>query len=619
MSNKTIFKRIALTLVATLGMGLISTIPAQAAPSGVTISVTNGTKTLGSLRQDTTTGAAISVYGLTSATTDTILVTVSPKSKPTAATNIVANMLFVDTAVAGVSLATTDSVTMVTSSGAKSSTTAISGGVFTVGSTLTGHISIKGTSSGGADSITTASSAGSSNAFALTVGSGSTTGYVGGRFRLYLDTVGSATIYPGTYTFTVSAIPYTGSTAGTAVTSDVSIVVSASSVSGSTSTAYIGPSATNTFNSDTMVVASTVVSGSPVAYVTVTLLDADGSATGVQESVTVTSTVGNVGSSDGSVIGKNVALQYGSSALSVGIFGDGSSGTSSICVSTPSVTFPCKSIIFYSTTAASVTATQVSTVLKVGSNSNAIVANTKDASGNWIPLTTATYIFSDNTAVVSETASSCSVDTDKSRMNCTLTGVAAGTANIIIGSNTAKANATAAFKVTVTNSPIASIALTTNKTSYAPGEKAYVRVTAKDAAGNSVAPQSIVNFFATGGITTDVGLGSGSDTTTLAATSVTLGAQTTTGYATGEAVAQITVYMPAGSSSVTFSATGGSGLPLAAQKAVSTTVTVTDSGSAALAAVTALASQVSAFITKVNAQITTLTDLVMKIQKKVKA
>jgi hypothetical protein len=74
-----------------------------------------------------------------------------------------------------------------------------------------------------------------------------------------------------------------------------------------------------------------------------------------------------------------------------------------------------------------------------------------------------------------------------------------------------------------------------------------------------------------------------------------------------------------GASSVTFSATGGSGLPAAAQKAVSVKVDVTDSGSAALAAVTALASQVSAFITKINAQITTLTDLVMKIQKKVKA
>ena len=70
---------------------------------------------------------------------------------------------------------------------------------------------------------------------------------------------------------------------------------------------------------------------------------------------------------------------------------------------------------------------------------------------------------------------------------------------------------------------------------------------------------------------------------------------------------------------MTASATGGTSLPLAGQVAVSASATVADSGSQALAAVTALASQVSAFITKINAQITTLTDLVMKIQKKVKA
>jgi len=278
-------------------------------------------------------------------------------------------------------------------------------------------------------------------------------------------------------------------------------------------------------------------------------------------------------------------------------------------------------VVFYSTTAASLTATQVSSTLAVGSNSTAFTAKALDASGNLIPTSTSVYIFSDNTAVVSETASACTIASTNDKVNCTLTGVTPGTANIMFGTNSAKANATAAFKVTVTNSAIASIALTSNKTSYAPGEVAYIRVTAKDSAGNSVAPQTIGSFFSSTGITTDVGLGANSDTTGLAATSVTLAAKTTTGYATGDAVAQFTVYMPTGASSITFSATGGTGLPAALQgKAITPlTVSVADSGSQALAAVTALASQVSAFITKINAQITTLTDLVMKIQKKVKA
>ena len=302
------------------------------------------------------------------------------------------------------------------------------------------------------------------------------------------------------------------------------------------------------------------------------------------------------------------------------LFRSGTAGTASICATTNSgITFPCRTLTFYSTSVSSITVTPLKTTLAVGSNANAFIVKALDANGNWVASASATYTFSSATGVVSDTAdaTTCSLDTANQRALCSLTGVTAGTASIVIGSNTAKANATTAYTVTVTANPIASIAIQTNKTSYAPGEKAYVRVVALDAAGKSVAPQTVANFFTTGGITTDLGLGSGSADMT--ATSVTLTNQTTTGYATGDAVAQFTVYMPAGASSITFSATGGSGLPVAAQKAVSATVSVSDSGAQALAAVTALASQVSAFITKINAQITTLTDLVMKIQKKVKA
>jgi hypothetical protein len=77
--------------------------------------------------------------------------------------------------------------------------------------------------------------------------------------------------------------------------------------------------------------------------------------------------------------------------------------------------------------------------------------------------------------------------------------------------------------------------------------------------------------------------------------------------------------MPTAGGSVTASVTGGVSLPTLNQTKVTAVATVVDNGASALAAVTALASQVSAFITKINAQITTLTDLVMKIQKKVKA
>jgi hypothetical protein len=75
------------------------------------------------------------------------------------------------------------------------------------------------------------------------------------------------------------------------------------------------------------------------------------------------------------------------------------------------------------------------------------------------------------------------------------------------------------------------------------------------------------------------------------------------------------VYMPAVGGTVKLTATGGSGLPIAGQVEVSATATVTDNAAAALAAVTALATTVASLRTL----ITTLTNLVLKIQKKVKA
>jgi hypothetical protein len=73
--------------------------------------------------------------------------------------------------------------------------------------------------------------------------------------------------------------------------------------------------------------------------------------------------------------------------------------------------------------------------------------------------------------------------------------------------------------------------------------------------------------------------------------------------------------MPAAGGTVTLTATGGASLPLGGQVAVTASATVTDSAAAALAAVSALATTVASLKTL----ITTLTNLVLKIQKKVKA
>ena len=642
MSTKTTIKRLALVAAASLGLGVISAVPSQAAPSGVTITVvSNGTKTQGAATADTTTGAFFNVSSLLGAVTDSLLVTVAPKSYPSgnSASSILGAVQFIDTALPSLTVGTTDTVTMVTNAAAAQTGTLLSGqtrvaptgtgasttnrvDTLTMGQTSVMSVSQNGTTAGtnakGVDSITTSTSGGgSANGFVISAGS-SGAGYVGARFLAYLD-FGGSSAGVGTYTFTVTVVPYTGTTAGTAVTQDVSIVVSAiTATAGSTSTAYLGTSSNAAFNTDTITAEATSDNATAAAYLAVNLYTS-ASTQITSDTVIVTTNIGNVGTT--TAIGKNVQFAYTGSAVNIAIFPDGTSGTANICASTNSgLVFPCRTLIFYSTSVSSITVTPLKTTLAVGSNTSAFIAKAVDASGNWVASSSAYRIFSSDRTIVSETATAgCSIDLAGARYLCTLTGVATGSADIIVGSNTAKATPTAAFTVRVTNNAIASIALQTNKTSYAPGEKAYVRVVALDSAGKSVAPQTVANFFGTGGITTDVGLGANS--ADLTSTSVTLGNQTATGYATGDAVGQFTVYMPSGASSVTFSATGGSGLPAALQgKALtSVTVSVSDSGSQALAAVTALASQVSAFITKINAQITTLTDLVMKIQKKVKA
>jgi hypothetical protein len=78
---------------------------------------------------------------------------------------------------------------------------------------------------------------------------------------------------------------------------------------------------------------------------------------------------------------------------------------------------------------------------------------------------------------------------------------------------------------------------------------------------------------------------------------------------------QVVVTMPNTGGNITITAKGGSGLPAAGQVEVSATATITDNAAAALAAVTALATTVASLRTL----ITTLTNLVLKIQKKVKA
>jgi hypothetical protein len=256
-----------------------------------------------------------------------------------------------------------------------------------------------------------------------------------------------------------------------------------------------------------------------------------------------------------------------------------------------------------------------------------------DANGNNVtsPATgTGVFAYSSDTAIVSDTATSCTYDSTTTYYHCSLTGVAAGTATITIGNvatgignATVKGDKTAS--VTVLSKGAATLSLTFDKASYAPGERGFIYISAKDADGKQIAQQTVTDLISSAGIVVTKGnitgaggasltLG-GSDNTSPALAVRVASIDTCDTQATGIAVRCITFIAPSAGTSLEISATGGAGLPAAGQVAVKATATVTDSGAAALAAVTALATTVASLKTL----ITTLTNLVLKIQKKVKA
>jgi len=454
-------------------------------------------------------------------------------------------------------------------------------------------------------------------------------GYFGASFRLFMESATSragtaSKRVAGTYTYTVIVTPYDSGAINSAniKTVDVSITVAVNAALSTTANAGLSSAVLNAGSSttyatgyvDSTVAAAATASTTAAATIAVNLVNASGGQ--AAESVTVTTTAGTVGLSGGT-FGRSVVLQYTSGGIAIQVRPDGTVGTATISVSSPSVTFASKSVNFYSTTVATLTGTQRLNTLKVGTNSGAFTVVAKDSSGNVVGSSTAVYVYSSNTAVVSETATACSYDSTNQRHSCDLTGVTAGTATISFKDGTGTILGTGG-SVTVSTNAAATVKVAFDKATYAPGEKAYIIVSALDSAGKSNAAGTFTNLFATGGISSNVGFGSGSDT--LTAVSITTDkTSAATGYESKEPVRVYTVYMPAVGGTVTLTATGGTSLPAAGQVAVTASASISDSGASALAAVTALASQVSAFITKINAQITTLTDLVMKIQKKVKA
>jgi hypothetical protein len=642
MSTTTNFKRIALVAVAALGMGLLSSAPSQAAIGGqsIVLTTTAGTAVADQTtanQQDSATGALVTVSFLaSSANTDSVTLEIAAKSKPTTSALYPKALLqLVDTGTTATAVTSVKIDTRNAEAGAQTSSPQLANAV-------------------GAAKQTSATFATTDSGTAALISTPTANTYAGARFRVFLDTATARVA--GSYVYTVIATPFENSMSATTAnvkTIDVTIVVGAVTTAGVASAGYSfagmvqGAAWSNNIAAALNYVDSTVSVASSAgntvrAVVRVGLRISDGSAT-AQESVTVTMSRGLSGNVSGTAIGKSVTYAYTTAVRDTGylelfIYSDGTAGAATIDISTPTVTFAQKKITFFSSTISKLAVVNGAPTLKVGSNTmtqyafGTVWVKATDANGNNVtsPATdTGVFAYSSDTAIVSDTATTCNYSAVTTYYHCILTGVVAGTATITIGNvatgignATVKGDKTAS--VTVQSKGAATLSLAFDKASYAPGERGFIYISAKDADGKQIPQQTVTDLISAAGIVVTKGSISGAGNASLASALATTAPalavrvaslDTCDTQATGTAVNCITFIAPAAGSTIEISATGGAGLPVAGQVAVKATAAVTDSGAAALAAVTALAVTVASLKTL----ITTLTNLVLKIQKKVKA
>jgi hypothetical protein len=640
MSTKTTFKRVALVAVAALGLGVLSVAPSQATVSALTVTGANGTSTLSAsaYKSDSTTAATVSVSALHDTLGDTTTVSFIQKSVPAGAGTAYA--YFMDT--------TTPSGTTVVDTA--SVTTA-------VGSSIPKYLDA-GTGTPGAAQAVGA-------VFRMM---GTSTGYVGAKFAIQLDS--ATTRVAGTYTWTAVVKGYSaGSTTIQTITQDVSIVVAASAatvaLTGATAidsgrtTAWLNAGSSYTTASDSAVAVVSTAASTDHATLRVRTYTADGDP--APESVTVTITGAGV-ICNSSICGKSIKIVGTAGNNDFTVRADGTAGTGSIVVATTTKTFPAKTVTFYAKAAKTLTASVNKPVISTAGDTDVIrVAAVDDAGNNWAGTA---YIYASTAADAliagSSTPVACTYSSTYAANLCPVTGIKSGTAKfkVIDASTVALATATSnEVSVRVSTAAAGSVKLSFDKASYAPGERATIYATVLDVDGLAMPSGAITNLFATGGIVSSMALTKLS-TNDLTDVTETVEAANSSSNPNNPTVAGAVAYvytMPYTTGTVTLTAKGGTGLAAAGRVTVTASAEVVNASAdaatdaaneatdaanaatdAALAAadaadaataaaqdasdaVAALSAEVSKMIASLKAQITSLTNLVIKIQKKVKA
>jgi hypothetical protein len=595
MSTTTNFKRIALVAVAALGLGVLTSVPSSAAINADTVTLSSATASQTTAETYTATSAVATVtfFG---AARDSMSITAALTAAPAGNTSL-PTLQLIETSSAFVDSTTTESSP--------------------AGDT---------TSANTATSVMAVSSSVNTTA----------------KFAVYLTGANGVTAPATAGTYTVKITPLTvgtsgalqGSTAQTLTITVSTAAIASTTPSTATSKVYLQARGTTyaTPIADSVVSGTRTVASTPIGFVYYNSLNAAGGA--VVESITAEiSGPGILGSGTGlspAASGRSISIKNGDT---VSVWADGTSGVGTISVkgSTSGVVLGTKTVTFYGAVA-TLAGTAETPILAVGANDEAVSVAAKDSASAKVGALAALenlYAFSSDTTIATVPATNLRATYVQDSALVTVTGVKAGTATITFGNASTLAASTitsAPVTVRVGSTAVASVTVAFDKATYVPGEKATITVTLKDATGQLVVPDTYELWGSvSAAVTTGSGLTSAktwSQGTGPAATETAVTTSALTGLKT------YTVYMPVTAGEVSVTGTLAKALdttypPIGTLKTaaaiqgtvVTAKATVTDSGAAALAAVTALATTVASLRTL----IVTLTNLVLKIQKKVKA
>ena len=636
MSTKTTIKRVALVAVAAMGFGLLSVVPSQARTQADSLTISAATASI--VAGDTITASSPSVtlaFMADSLSTDSMTVTAYLMSAPSTSTAI--PLLYVsDTSNAKV---------------ASSSAAATELGAGAIITTQIAHVSAKTTAPG----------------------------VVSAKLNIGLSKDGgtTGTLVVGDYK--VRVLASVGAGGGTAVSTaqDVTITVKANPVTDTVATSATvvmgGLAAADSITSttDEVVTASKslrTTAGAPAAVFTVALKNANGSATtGESYTAYITSgpgTLATSGTAVGATItgllatngtGRLIAVKAGAG---FGIYADGTSGVTTVQVlSAAGVKLAEKSLTFYGAVD-KIVATAAKTVIGQRAESAVVSFRAYDSAGVEVKAGITAKLVSATAATISNSYTACGTTySTTTYWTCDATGVAAGSVNLTVTTNasatdtTGKTSNAVSVRVGGTTKELSDVIVAFDKATYAPGELAKITITPVDAAGLILADDTYTVFSAA--MSADYAFGAGSDSFSSLLASSNRGVS---GTGTSSGVATLNEYMPLSEGTVTVSYTTAAAVGSTTGKIARTITAVVSSasGSAAIEAANAaqasadaatdaanaaaesadaataaaqdaaqavadLATQVADLIASLKAQLTALTALVVKIQKKVKA